>query len=32
VPRKQIEQNRIADEYLFTEKLPMGETCLLIEP
>jgi len=32
VPRKQIEQNHIADEYLFTEKLPMGETCLLIEP
>jgi len=32
VPRKQIEQNHIADEYLFAEKLPMGETCLLIEP
>jgi hypothetical protein len=32
VPRKQIEHNRIADEYLFTEKLPMGVTCLLIEP
>jgi len=32
VPRKQIEQNHIADEYIFTEKLPMGVTCLLIEP
>jgi hypothetical protein len=32
VPRKQIEHNHIADEYLFAEKLPMGVTCLLIEP
>jgi len=32
VPRKQIENNHIADEYLFAEKLPMGVTCLLIEP
>ena len=31
VPRKQIETHRIADKYYFTEKLPTGETCLLIE-